>query len=154
MVFSMMYFWKQPQKIIFDLPNQTNVNVCTIQILLILEEILMGVVDGNLQYHSNSHLLHFLLAHKPCEPHPPHLRTSRQHQSLPTKRLCSPRSKCFKYHLLPSKRQSSYILTLLNWSSKRRVLVEQWATIRYPSIQCFRGSACQFLPFPRSSSVH
>jgi hypothetical protein len=31
MVFSMMYFWKQPQKIIFDLPNQTNVNVCAIQ---------------------------------------------------------------------------------------------------------------------------
>jgi hypothetical protein len=29
MVFSMMYFWKQPQKIIFDFPNQTNINVCT-----------------------------------------------------------------------------------------------------------------------------
>ena len=31
MVFSMMYFWKQPQKVIFDLPNQTNVNVCKTQ---------------------------------------------------------------------------------------------------------------------------
>jgi hypothetical protein len=124
------------------------------KIWLILEEILMGVVDRNLQYYSNSHLLHLLLTNEPREPHPPHLCTSRQHQSLPTKRVCSARSKCIKYYLLPSERQSSYILTLLNWSSKRRILVEQWATIRYPGIQCFWGGACRFLPFPRSSSVH